>query len=163
VTGYDRQAALGYFTEEYVPRRVIIAVAGNVTHDRVMELFNAGFQGFDRGAADRTATPAVLKPGVNIVSKTLEQVHVIMGSPPAPLRAGAVRPVPAQRHHRRQHVLAALPGSARARGLVYAIHSGVQAYVDTGTLYVYAATDEKNFSKVLKSTLKVLRELKRPA
>ena len=46
-------------------------------------------------------------------------------------------------------------------GLVYAIHSGVQAYVDTGTLYVYAATDEKNFSKVLKSTLKVLRELKK--
>jgi predicted Zn-dependent peptidase len=46
-------------------------------------------------------------------------------------------------------------------GLVYAIHSGVQAYVDTGTLYVYAATDEKNFSKVLKSTLKVIRELKK--
>jgi hypothetical protein len=35
---------------------------------------------------------------------------------------------------------------------VYAIHSGVQAYVDTGTLYVYAATDAQNFSKVLKST-----------
>jgi predicted Zn-dependent peptidase len=46
-------------------------------------------------------------------------------------------------------------------GLVYAIHSGVQAYVDTGTLYVYAAADEKNFSKVLKSTLKVIRELKK--
>ena len=46
-------------------------------------------------------------------------------------------------------------------GLVYAIHSGVQAYVDTGILYIYAATDEKNFSKVLKSTLKVLRELKK--
>ena len=30
-----------------------------------------------------------------------------------------------------------------------------------GPLYVYAATDEKNFSKVLKSTLKVLRELKK--
>jgi predicted Zn-dependent peptidase len=162
VTGYDRQAALGYFTEEYVPRRVIIAVAGNVTHDRVMELFNAGFQGFDRGAADRTATPAVLKPGVNIVSKTLEQVHVIMGFPGL--------------HHSAPERYALfllndiIGGSMSSRlfqevrereGLVYAIHSGVQAYVDTGTLYVYAATDEKNFSKVLKSTLKVLRELKK--
>src|SRR5207245_2859818 len=157
-----RQRGVGYFTEEYVPRRVIIAVAGNVTHDRVMELFNAGFHGFDRGAAERTATPPVLKPGVNIVSKTLEQVHVIMGFPGL--------------HHSAPERYALfllndiIGGSMSSRlfqevrereGLVYAIHSGVQAYVDTGTLYVYAATDEKNFSKVLKSTLKVLRELKK--
>ena len=48
VTAYDRTEALGYFTDEYVPPRVIIAVAGNVTHERVMELFSAGFEGFDR-------------------------------------------------------------------------------------------------------------------
>src|SRR5207249_4660034 len=77
VTGYDRQTALGHFTEEYVPPRIIIAVAGNVTHDRVIKLFSTGFQGFDRGAAERTAIPPVLKPGVNIVGKTLEQVHLI--------------------------------------------------------------------------------------
>src|SRR4029077_14219959 len=32
---------------------------------------------------------------------------------------------------------------------------------DTGTLYIYAATDPANFSKVLKSTLKEIRELKK--
>ena len=162
VTGYDRQAALGYFTEEYVPRRVIIAVAGNVTHDRVMELFNAGFHGFDRGAAERTATPPVLKPGVNIVSKTLEQVHVIMGFPGL--------------HHSAPERYALfllndiIGGSMSSRlfqevrereGLVYAIHSGVQAYADTGTLYIYAASDAPNFSKVLKSILKEIRDLKK--
>src|SRR2546428_431634 len=47
------------------------------------------------------------------------------------------------------------------QGLVYAIHSGVQAYADTGTLYIYAATDAPNFSKVLKSILKEIRELKK--
>src|SRR5260370_36638276 len=46
-------------------------------------------------------------------------------------------------------------------GLVSSIHSGVKAYADTGTLYVYAATDPPNFSKVLKSTLKELRDLKK--
>src|SRR2546428_4375493 len=81
VTGYDRQTALGHFTEEYVPPRIIIAVAGNVTHDRVIELFSAGFQGFDRSAAGHTATPPVLRPGGNIAGKTLEQVHLIMGFP----------------------------------------------------------------------------------
>jgi predicted Zn-dependent peptidase len=162
VTGYGREEALGYFTDEYVPPRVIIAVAGNVTHERVMDLFTAGFRGFDRAATERGATPPVLKAGVNIVNKTLEQVHLIMGFPGL--------------HHSAPERYALfllndiIGGSMSSRlfqevrereGLVYAIHSGVQAYTDTGTLYVYAGTDEKNFSKVLKSTLKVLRELKK--
>ena len=162
VSAYDRTEALGYFTDEYVPPRVIIAVAGNVTHERVMELFSAGFDGFDRTPTERTATPPLLKPGVNIVNKTLEQVHLIMGFPGL--------------HHSAPERYALfllndiIGGSMSSRlfqeirereGLVYAIHSGVQAYTDTGSLYVYAATDEKNFSKVLKSTLKVLRELKK--
>jgi predicted Zn-dependent peptidase len=162
VTGYGREDALGYFTDEYVPPRVIIAVAGNVTHERVMDLFSAGFQGFDRAETARTGGPPVLKAGVNIVSKTLEQVHLIMGFPglhhSAPERYGLFL------------LNDIVGGSMSSRlfqevrereGLVYAIHSGVQAYTDTGTLYVYAGTDEKNFSKVLKSTLKVLRELKK--
>jgi len=44
---------------------------------------------------------------------------------------------------------------------VYSIYSGVQSYSDTGTLYVYAATDAANFAKVLKSTLKELRDIKK--
>jgi len=116
----------------------------------------------DRAPTQRSATPPVLKPGVNIVNKTLEQVHVIMGFPGL--------------HHSAPERYALfllndiIGGSMSSRlfqevrereGLVYAIHSGVQAYTDTGVVYVYAATDEKNFSKVLKSTLKVLREMKK--
>jgi len=162
VTSYDRQTALSHFTEEYVPPRILISVAGNATHDHVINLFSTGFQGFERGATTRAATPPITRPGVNIVNKTLEQVHLIMGFPG--LRHSAPE----------RYALFLLNdvigGSMSSRlfqevrereGLVYAIHSGVQAYVDTGVLYVYAATDAQNFSKVLKSTLKVLRELKK--
>jgi predicted Zn-dependent peptidase len=47
------------------------------------------------------------------------------------------------------------------QGLVYSIGSGAQSYEDTGVLYVYAASDPGNFSKVLKSTLKEIRDLKK--
>jgi predicted Zn-dependent peptidase len=47
------------------------------------------------------------------------------------------------------------------QGLVYSIHSGAQAFADTGIVYLYAATDAQNFSKVLKSILKELREVKK--
>src|SRR5947207_12366386 len=81
VTGFGRDLILTHFGEEYVPSKVIIAVAGNVTHDRVVELFSAGFDGFARGAVTRQDTTPALTPGVNIVHKQLEQVHVVMGFP----------------------------------------------------------------------------------
>ena len=162
VAGYARETALEHFQTEYVPPRIIIAVAGNVTHGQVVDLFGAGFNGFGRPAAGRADTPAVLRAGVNLVGKTLEQVHLIMGFPGL--------------HHSAPERYAlfvlndVIGGSMSSRlfqevrerqGLVYSIHSGVQAYTDTGTLYVYAATDAPNFSKMLKSTLKELRELKK--
>jgi predicted Zn-dependent peptidase len=103
-----------------------------------------------------------MRPGVNIVQKALEQVHLVMGFP------GLCHTAP------ERYALFLLNdvigGSMSSRlfqeirerqGLAYSIHSGVQAFRDTGSLYVYAATDPGNFSKVLKSTLKELRELKK--
>jgi predicted Zn-dependent peptidase len=162
VTGFSRDLIADHFAEEYVPPKVIIAVAGNVTHDRVMELFGAGFNGFGRQPVGRSDTTPGLLPGVNIVQKKLEQVHVVMGFPG--LRQSAPE----------RYALFLLNdimgGSMSSRlfqevrerqGLVYAIHSGVQAFLDTGVLYLYAATDPGNFSKVLKAVLKELRELKK--
>jgi predicted Zn-dependent peptidase len=162
VTGFGRDAVAEYFGEEYVPSKVIIAVAGNVTHDQVVELFGAGFNGFQRTPIERPHTTPTLTAGVNLVHKQLEQVHLVMGFP------GLRQSDP----HRYALFLLndVLGGSMSSRlfqevrerqGLVYSIHSGVQAFLDTGVLYLYAASDPGNFSKVLKSTLKEIRELKK--
>jgi predicted Zn-dependent peptidase len=162
VTGFGREQIVAHFGEHYIPPKIIIAVAGNVAHDRVVDLFSAGFNGFGRQAVDRADEPPRMQPGVNIVPKALEQVHLVMGFP------GLSHTAP------ERYALFLLNdvigGSMSSRlfqeirerqGLAYSIHSGVQAFRDTGTLYVYAATDPANFSKVLKSTLKELRELKK--
>ena len=162
VTGFSRDTIAEHFGEEYIPRKVIIAVAGNVTHERVVSLFGAGFTDGGRAPIERPNTAPGLNAGVNIVHKQLEQVHVVMGFPG--LRQSAPE----------RYALFLLNdvigGSMSSRlfqevrerqGLVYAIHSGAQAYLDTGVLYLYAATDPGNFSKVLKSILKEIRELKK--
>jgi predicted Zn-dependent peptidase len=162
VTGFGRDLIAEHFAEEYVPPKVIIAVAGNVTHDRVLELFAAGFQGFARAPIERPDSPPPFRPSVNIVHKQLEQVHVVMGFP------GLKHSDP--RRYAAFLLNDVIGGSMSSRlfqeirerqGLVYAIHSGVQAYLDTGVLYLYAATDPGNFAKVLKSVLKELRDLKK--
>ena len=162
VTGFGREQIVSHFGEHYVPPKIIIAVAGNVAHDRVVELFNAGFDGVGHPTLDGPGEPPRMRPGVNIVHKAIEQVHLVMGFPglshTAPERyalfllndviGGSMSSRLFQQIRERQ-------------GLAYSIHSGVQAFRDTGSVYVYAATDPANFAKVLKSTLKELRELKK--
>jgi predicted Zn-dependent peptidase len=162
VTGFGRDGIAEHFGEEYVPPQIIIAVAGNVTHEQVLELFGRGFNGFERGARPRAGSTPRLCPGVNIVHKALEQVHLVMGFP-------GLRHAAPERYA--MFLLNDVIGGSMSsrlfqeirerQGLVYSIHTGAQAYADTGVLYVQAATDAQNFSKVLKSVLKELRDLKK--
>ena len=145
-----------------MPPRIIIAVAGNVTHEQVVELFGKGFNGYTRPARPRASEAVKLAPGINIVHKALEQVHLVMGFP------GLAHAAP-ERYA--MFVLNDVIGGSMSsrlfqevrerQGLAYSVHSGVQAFMDTGLMYVYAATDVENFSKVLKSILKELRDVKK--
>jgi predicted Zn-dependent peptidase len=162
VAGYHRDQVHTHFVENYVPPRIIIAVAGNVTHDRVVELFWARFNGYARAPQERPNAVPVMLPGVNIVPKTLEQVHLVMGFP------GLGHAAPER--YALYLLNDIIGGSMSSRlfqevrerqGLVYSIHSGAQPFRDTGLLYLYAATDAANFSKVLKSILKEIRDLKK--
>ncbi|HXD99160.1 MAG TPA: pitrilysin family protein [Candidatus Acidoferrum sp.] len=162
VQGFDRAAVLSHLHEEYAPAKITIAVAGHMEHARVVDLFAGHFEGFDRPARRHEPTPPTPQAFVNVVPKPLEQVHLVMGFP------GIGDAVPER--YALYLLNDVIGGSMSSRlfqevrerqGLVYSIHSGAQAFADTGVVYVYAATDAQNFSKVLKSILKELRELKK--
>jgi predicted Zn-dependent peptidase len=162
VVAYDPATVRQHFTEEYVPQRVTIAVAGNVTHEQAVALFASRFDGFDRPAAKRIEQRPALHAGIEIVTKTLEQVHLVVGFP------GLTHTAPER--YALYLLNDIIGGSMSSRlfqevrerqGLVYSIYSGTQAYQDTGVLYIYAATDAPNFSKMLKAVLKEIRALKK--
>jgi predicted Zn-dependent peptidase len=162
VNGFTREAVLDYFHEEYVPPTIIVAVAGNVEHDRVMDLFARAFADFRRDPVARPDASPRMSPGVHIVGKTLEQVHVVMGFPGLPHSAPERYALFVLNDIVGGSMSSRLFQEVRERqGLVYSIHSGTQSYLDTGLLYLYAATDPANFSKMLKSILKELRQLKK--
>jgi predicted Zn-dependent peptidase len=162
VEAYRRDTVHTHFVEHYVPRKIIISVAGNVTHERAVQLFGAGFDGFTLPPVEVPSSPPVMRAGVNIVHKPLEQVHLVMGFP------GLSHGAP-ERYA--LYLLNDIVGGSMSsrlfqevrerQGLAYSVHSGVQPFRDTGLLYVYAATDGANFSKVLKALLKELRSLKK--
>jgi predicted Zn-dependent peptidase len=162
VKGFDRATVLGYFEREYVPGRIVVAVAGHAEHEHVADLFAAGFDGWGRPATPHALTPPTIHPGVHTMNKALEQVHLIMGLP-------GLSDVATERYA--LYLLNDVIGGSMSsrlfqeirerQALVYSVHSGQQAYRDTGLFYVYAGTDPGNLGKVVDAVMRELRSLKK--
>ncbi|MGH7385129.1 MAG: M16 family metallopeptidase [Candidatus Rokuibacteriota bacterium] len=162
VEGFDRDTVLGYFEREYTPGRIVVAVAGHIEHERVADLFAAGFEGWGRPAVPHAFTPPALHPGVHTVQKPLEQVHLLMGLPGVSDTALERYPLYLLNDIIGGSMSSRLFQEVRERqALVYSLHSGQQAYRDTGLFYVYAGTDPANFGKVLHALMKEIRSLKK--
>ncbi|HEV8532845.1 MAG TPA: pitrilysin family protein [Methylomirabilota bacterium] len=163
VEGFDRATIVSHFQEEYTPGRVVVAVAGHVEHDQVVDCFARRFEAFARATPPPppVETPS-LQPGIDMHSRPLEQVQVIMGFP-------GVSDTDPQRYA--LYLLNDIVGGSMSsrlfqevrerQGLVYSVHSGTQQYRDTGILYFYAGTDPANFGKVLKAFVREVRALKK--
>jgi predicted Zn-dependent peptidase len=145
-----------------VPGRITVAVAGHVEHERVRDLLVSRFEGWERPPAPRTTAPPVLHPGIHMVSKPLEQVHLVLGFP-------GISDVAPERYA--LYLLNDVIGGSMSsrlfqevrerQALVYSVHSGTQPYRDTGLLYIYAGTEPGNFGKVLRAVMKEVRALKK--
>ncbi len=162
VRGFDREAILSHFEREYVPSRIIVAVAGHMEHARVADLFASRFEGFDRPDAAHAMTPPAPRPGVHMVQKPLEQVHLVMGFPGVPDTAPERYALYLLNDIIGGSMSSRLFQEVRERqALAYSVHSGNQSYRDTGLFYIYAGTDGANFAKVLKALMKEIRSLKK--
>ncbi len=163
VEGFDRATIVSHFQEEYTPGRVVVAVAGHVEHDQVVDCFARRFEAFSRATPPSHPMEApTLQPGIDMHARPLEQVQVVMGFP------GVSETAP-QRYA--LYLLNDIVGGSMSsrlfqevrerQGLVYSVHSGTQQYRDTGVLYFYAGTDPANFGKVLKAFVREVRALKK--
>jgi predicted Zn-dependent peptidase len=160
VQGFDRAAVLDHLETEYAPSKIVVAVAGNVEHGRVMDLFADRFDGFARRGRAHELTAPVPHADVHVVPKPLEQVHIVVGFP-------SIADAAPERYA--LYLLNDVMGGSMSsrlfqeirerQGLAYSVHSGSQSYRDAGLLYVYAGTDAANVDKVIKAVVREVRAL----
>ncbi|RIT16868.1 insulinase family protein, partial [Mycobacteroides abscessus] len=151
-----------FHVRRYRPERMVLAVAGNIEHDRVVRLarkyFKSHLDSSVRTVAPRKGSGRVAaKPGLELVSRDGEQVH---------LSLGVRTPGRGWQHRWALSVLnSALGGGLSSRlfqeireqrGLVYAVYSTVDTFSDTGALSVYAGCSPERFDEVTKVTSQVL-------
>jgi predicted Zn-dependent peptidase len=150
----SRRSIEAYHRAMYVPANIVVAAAGSIDHERLVELVQ---RAVDRrsGVAGgppkvRPALVRIPKPGLRFQRKDTEQYHVCLGGP------GVAR------SDRRRFALsildAILGGSASSRlfqeirekrGLAYAVYSFFSQYTDTGQIGIYVGTREDNLADAL--------------
>ncbi|MEW6554933.1 MAG: pitrilysin family protein [Actinomycetota bacterium] len=147
--GSDEIAA--YFRRFYLPRNIVIAVAGNIEHEKVAGLVER-FMDSDgaKGLHERHSVVPEIRPHTVVYNRPTEQAHIVLGTQGLP------------RQHPARFALAILDNilgggmSSRLfqkireeRSLAYSIFSYHSMYVETGLVAVYAGTNPENVSAVL--------------
>lgn len=152
---------VSYMNSYYSPKEIVISVAGNFEHSRLVELLNESFGKLSSGGiAKKEVTPA-FKHAIAVKKKQLEQVHLCLGCKGIHYM------------HEDRFVIAALNtvlgNSMSSRlfqeireqsALAYSIYSYVTTYRDTGLLTVYAGTDPSNALEVVRLVIQEFKKIK---
>jgi predicted Zn-dependent peptidase len=162
VRSFDRGMIRDYYRRYYSPSNILITAAGNLKHERLVDLARKYFEDLPRNG---TLAPDVAPvPHARLVFRnktSLEQTHLYMGVPAYPFS-----------HEMRFACYALntiLGGGMSSRlfqnirekqGLAYAVYSDLAMYQDTGCMAIYAGTAVETAGQVIQSIVKELREIK---
>jgi predicted Zn-dependent peptidase len=138
-----------YHRSRYTGGNIVVAAAGNVEHERIVELAGKHVEPSKSGSpAEGLEPPTVDGARVGFQEKETEQYHVCLGG-------GGI-----DRNDERRYALAILDavfgGSVSSRlfrevrekrGLAYAVGSYTQQFVDGGLLGLYVGTREDNIEQ----------------
>jgi predicted Zn-dependent peptidase len=149
IRGLRRDAVIAYLRDHYSARRMVLAAAGNLEHERLVDLAASLLSDLP---AERSvsAEAACYTGGEHREDRDLDQLHLVLGFP------GVVLSDP---DYYAASVLSTAFGGGMSsrlfqevrerRGLVYAIHSFVHGYRDSGLFGIYAGTGEQEAAELM--------------
>jgi predicted Zn-dependent peptidase len=159
IKGMSRQTLVDYMQHHYGPERMVIAAAGALDHDRLLDLVQTHFRDLPT-VSPSAPEPARYAGGEFREEDDLEQVHVVLGFP---------SPSYTDRLHFPTLLLSTLLGGGMSsrlfqeirekRGLVYSIYSFAHPFRDGGVFAIYAGTGEKEAEELVPVTLEELRKV----
>ncbi|MCP9493974.1 MAG: insulinase family protein [Pyrinomonadaceae bacterium MAG19_C2-C3] len=168
VTTFDFDKTTGYHRAAYAPARLVIAAAGNISHESFVELVEQAFAArashiapvtdhaptvITGDAAPRHAAPIVIERKAE-----LEQAQMLLAST-------WVSAVDEDRYA--ASLLASIIGGGTSsrlwqsvretRGLAYSVGASASTFCDTGIFYIYAGTSPDTLDEVLDLSLQEMR------
>src|SRR5205807_3380995 len=164
VSSFDHAKTAEFHTSNFAPPDLVIAAAGNILHNQLIELVARAFAGVN-GQVDRhnlSQPPQVASPILVERKNELEQAHLIIAAP-WPSAKSADRYAAS--------MLGTIIGGGTSsrlwqsireeRGLAYSIGAGGITYTDVGIFTIYAGTSPTQIDQVLELSLKEVRRIVR--
>ena len=163
VPTFDRERTLNFHRRSYAPRNIVVAAAGNIEHERLVELaaqvFSAVPSEDDAPSVERP-TPAA--PILIERKRDLEQAHMILAAPWPSARS--------EERFAANLLISILGGGTSSRlwqtireerGLAYSVGAATSAFSDVGVFQVYAGTSPDQLGEVLDLSMRELRRIAR--
>lgn len=148
ISSVSRRALASYHGRAYAGERLVIAAAGNVRHERLVELLDARRNGAGANGLHRKALRKLPAPSMRFLEKETEQYHVCLSAP------GIARDD--DRRFAGSVLDAILGGSASSRlfqeirekrGMAYSVYSYASQYGETGQVGLYVGTREEHVAE----------------
>ncbi|GIU95018.1 MAG: peptidase M16 [Gaiellaceae bacterium] len=161
IASVSRRALSAYHKRAYAGPRVVLAAAGSVAHERLLELFAARIAG--RASVDglrRKPLRRLPAPSTRFLRKDTEQYHVCLAGP------GLARND--ERRFAAALLDAIVGGSASSRlfqeirekrGLAYSVYSYTSQYEETGQIGLYVGTREEHLAECLAIVVECLADV----
>jgi len=155
----DRDLIVGYYKERYQPSDIVIAVAGNIKHEKVVDLVEkalarADFLSTTASLPNLRVNEPTIASGtgkVGLIERKTEQAHLLLGLP------GVERSD--ERRFSLSVLASALGGGMSSRlfqeirekrGLAYSVYSYVQQFSGAGSFSFYAGCAPNKAVEVIK-------------
>ncbi len=145
-----RQAVLEHLRDYYQPNEVIVAAAGDLEHDRVVDLIQSALGDWQGRSVPTNGGLPVCYHTIHHEERDSAQLHLVLGAEGLPYN---------HRHRYAFFLQNAILGSSMSsrlfqeirekRGLAYSIYSYQASYQDSGLMAVYAGTSAESYPQVV--------------
>ncbi len=164
ISAFTRQMIENFWRRHYRPDNIIVSAAGDVDHDRLVEMIGSSFN-FSIMVKDKllmeTAelTPAAF--GEHIINADVSQAHLSLGFRTDSYNSAYRIPMIAVNHYLGEGMSARLFRVLREEhAYVYSVYSFADFFKDSGMFGVYLGTEIKNIHQAKNMVLKEFSDLK---
>jgi len=143
ISGFRRGHIFDFIRENYTPKNMVVAAAGNVNHLELVTFIDEKFKNFDNPGISHYQPPSKAYFGKNIIENGAIQAHLCMGTQSYSYRDSKKFGL---------LILNTLLGSGMSSrlfqnirekyGLAYSIYSFTDFLLDTGLFGIYIGTDK---------------------
>ena len=164
VPTFDHKTTMAFHAREFSYSNLVIAAAGNVHHERLLELIGRSLNGCEGGASARptamtSGRPRPASPILIEQKNELEQAHLVIATP---------WPDALSDERYAASLLASVIGGGTSsrlwqkvreeRGLAYSVGAGGSAFSDVGVFNIYAGTSPEQLDEVVDLSVEALRD-----